>query len=628
MSKFHFLIQSVTLCLLLVANLAYAQDLSLMASVDRTRISLAEDVTLQITVSGTDLDGVPEPRLASMPDFQVVGRSSSTSSNISIINGKITSSRTIQYIYRLRPQNTGGFTIDPAIIVTANRTYRTDPIRIDVVAGSGSGGSSSSSRNDPMGQGQGQPDPGEDISDDLFIRARVDRNTAYIGEQVTVTYTLYTRVSLSNVQYDRLPAFTGFLAEEVFTAQRLEYDQEIVDGKRYNTVVIKRIALFPTIEGIHDLDSYSLVCHVPVRRRRSLLDSFFDDPLTGSFDSLFSRSQAFTLTTQPQSIEVLPLPAAGKPSPFSGGVGSFSIKGQIDTAQPSLNQPFTLTITLSGKGNIKTVDGPELPDFKKFKQYASSNTENIGHSGGSVSGKKVYKHVLIPLQAGDMEIAPATFTYFDPRNKVYKTAMTEPIKLRVAPGADGESSMAYTSPKEDVRQVRQDIQYIKPAGIVMVHEGGYLYQTPWFIFLNLAPILGLMGAFVYRTHTSRLQKDVGYARWRRARGETRKLLNAAADAMKQNHLDQTFAHIATALHRYMGDKLNVSVAGMTVPQVLDLLRERDLDPETVESVKHCLDACDMARFAPTALTEDSAREVLDTAREVIEALEQKMTKRS
>ncbi|MEE2708723.1 MAG: BatD family protein [Gemmatimonadota bacterium] len=616
----------LTVSLLCVRTQSIAQEFTFDASVDETQIGLNQDLTLQLTVSGNDIDNVPEPNLPELPDFLIMGRTSSTSSNISIINGKITSSRTIQYIHRLRPRNTGQLTIGAATINHNGNTYRTRPITIDV-----SDSAPAPSANFPMNPrglppGSVPSTPDEAImGDDLFLRSHVSKRQVYIGEQVTITYKLFTRVGLSNVQYDRLPSYTGFLSEELFTAERLEYNQEILNGKRYNTVVIKQVSLFPTIAGEHKIDPYSVFCHVPVNRRNSLLDSFFDDPFS---DSFFSRSEPITLKTQPASIEVKPLPAEGRPEQFSGGVGRFTLTDSIDESDATVNQPFTLTVKLSGEGNLKTVDEPILPDFRDFKRYASSSNDNIKDRNGRVGGDKTYSYVLIPLQAGALEIAPVTFSYFDPEDETYHTLITEPIPLQVAPGEDGESSVAYTTAKEEVRQLRKDIQYIKASGIKLVQQGELLYLSPWFFIFNALPITTLVGVFVYKTHSARLRQDVGYARWRRAHSETRRALQAAEQALQDESFEGAYTHIATALQQYIGDKFNVTTAGLTSQQVIDLLREKEIEPETINSLKHSLEACDMARFAPTMLTPESTRSVLDSAKRVTDTLEQRLVKRS
>ena len=615
-------------CFLLIPTFAVGQDLSFEASVDRTHININQNIVLTVTVSGSDLDEAPAPSLPDMPDFILLGRTSSTSSNISIVNSRISRSRTIQYIYSLQPRQIGQIVIDPALITYNGKTYRTTPITIQV------SDAGASTPNSPPSTPRGRTSPGRvpppsdkvNLGEELFVRANVDKKRVYLGEQVTVTYTLYTRVGLSNVQYGQLPSFTGFWMEELFSAQHLDFTPKVINGKRYNTAMIKRVALFPTVSGNQEIEPLSIVCDVPGSRRRGLFDSFFDDPFGDPFDSFFSRSQRTTIQTTSQTVEVMPLPVEGRPEQFSGGVGQFSIRSSVDMTETEVSQPLTLTVVLSGTGNLKTVNDPVFPDLPDFKQYASSSTDAIKKQNARVSGEKKYSYVLIPLKPGEHRIAPIPFSYFDSAARTYKTISTDPITVTVTPGDGDPAALAYASPKAEVKQIRQDIQYIKPETDAMVHQGGLLYRTPWFLLLQAIPIVAIIGAAMYKSHALRLQKDVGYARWRRAHGEARRELQQAERVLKKGGLEQTFTHISNTLQRYIGDKCNVPETGLTSQQISDLLKSREIPPETVESLISCLDACDMARFAPTMLRPESTREVLDSAKQVIVKLEQHLVK--
>ncbi|HCP99200.1 MAG TPA: hypothetical protein DIT99_00195 [Candidatus Latescibacteria bacterium] len=152
--------------------------------------------------------------------------------------------------------------------------------------------------------------------------------------------------------------------EEMYSAQHLDYQEEIIDGKRYSVSTLKRIALFPTVTGEQQIAPLSMLCDVQIARRRSLFDSFFDDPL----DPIYSRTRQTRIESETQTIDVLPLPEAGKPDTFKNAVGQFKITASIDQAVAEVSQPLTLTVILSGKGNIKTLEAPVLPTMANFKQ--------------------------------------------------------------------------------------------------------------------------------------------------------------------------------------------------------------------------------------------------------------------
>ena len=610
----------------------WGQEISVTAEVNRTRVTVDESLILTVTVSGSGLDDVPKPVLPDMQAFIVVGSTSSSSSSFNLVNGKLSSSKSVRFIYPLKPRETGTFVIGSAELNYDGVIHETRPITVEVLQGAAGAASPGSPR--AATQGSSRPAPSRpsqggsvqpDLEDAVYIRTSIDKKRVYVGEQVTVTYTLYTRLGLSNARYEDVPSYTGFWMEELFSAQHLDFMEEIIGGKRYAVTKLRQIALFPTVTGELKIEALSMICDVQGERaRRSLFDSFLNDP----FDTFFSTSRQIKVASGEQAVMVLPLPIEGRPADFNNAVGSFSLKAAVDQATTEVNQPVTLTIELSGDGNLKTVADPVLPPLDFFKEYQSGSEAAYESGGQRISGTKTWDHVLIPTLPGDHTIAALSFPYFNPDADAYRIATTEPVTIAVLP-ASGEQAAAVGTPRKTVvRQLRQDIQYIKPETVFLGDQGEALFRSSWYLLLHVLPIAAILATVFYRSHAHRLRSDAGYARRRRARSNALSELQQSKKKLEQGVLDQAFTGISNALYGYIADKCNHPTAGLTSPRVAELLKERGVDDDSVRLLKDCLDACDMARFAPTALTAEHTEDVLDRARKGIESIEQQITKES
>ena len=134
-----------------------------------------------------------------------------------IINGVSSSSLTLSYI--LMPNTTGSFTIGSASIQSEGQTYTTSPIKITVIKGS----------QKPKDENNNSGVSNQEIAENLFIRASIDKNKVYQGEQVTVTYKLYTRLNIAaQMSVDKLPQYQGFWAEELETARNISFGNEVI----------------------------------------------------------------------------------------------------------------------------------------------------------------------------------------------------------------------------------------------------------------------------------------------------------------------------------------------------------------------------------------------------------------
>ena len=119
------------------------------------------------------------------------------------------------------------------------------------------------------------------LGDNLFLRASVDRSRVYLGEQITATFKVYTRVRITNYTINKLPSMTGFWGEELVIPQQVTLTNEALNGKQYQVGLLKKVALFPTQAGTLEMNPLEIVCQVQMENRKrsnDFFDQFFNDP--------------------------------------------------------------------------------------------------------------------------------------------------------------------------------------------------------------------------------------------------------------------------------------------------------------------------------------------------------------
>ncbi len=603
-----------TLCPVLAAVILLAAapgvpgaELTFTASVDRTKVGLDDPLTLTVSVSGRDIGGLSEPELPSLNRLEIIGTNTSSSSQFSFVNGKMTSSKTYDFIYTLRPVEVGKASIGPATLKFKGETYRTEPIEIEVVAGTVSG-------KPPAGTSPGSAAPAPpatpevQVGEDLFLRAHFDRTKVYVGQQVTVTYSLYNRTTLANVQYGALPPFTGFWVEEMYNADRLNFQQQVIEGKRYQVAVLKKLALFPTTAGQIQVEPMELLCDIRVRSR-------------DIFDSFWGRTKRAKIASQPMTISVQALPQEEKPAGFSGAVGRFSLTAKLDQGQVKAGEPLQLTLEISGQGNMKTISPPALPILDNFTSFEPEVVEKPSTQGDRIGGTKTYRYVLIPKEEGQYQIQAFHLDYFDPQEQGYRMTSTKPLDIRVLAGEPSDLPLAVGLGREEIKILGKDIRYIKPNTAVLKDQGDDLLHNRAFLALQVVPLMAIAVAAVARKRRDRISHDIGYARWRRAHRTARRGLKAAHGTLKSGSTAQFCSAVHKTMCEYLGDKLNISASGITSQQLQERLERMDVPNDLVQEVLVCLQTCDYSRFAPDSAQFAGREELLERVRNVIRRLE-------
>jgi hypothetical protein len=597
---------------------AVAQEPSFEASVDKNPVAVDDQFTYSLVLSNAGMSGGKNLKLPDLEKFRVM-MGPSTSSSVQIINGAVSSS--VTYSYVLQPKEVGKHTIGPASIEVGGKVYTSNPITIEVVK-------SSPQARQPKSRQDASGGLDLQLSENLFLRATVDKTRALQGEQINLVYKLYTRVAVQNYNLTKTPTMTGFWSEDMEMPKQVQLTTETVNGKQYQVGVLKRTALFPTQSGTLEIGPMEITTLVTVRDRRSWdpFDSFFSDP--------FGRQVEYVVKSDPIRIKVDPLPP-GAPASFKGAVGRFTMNVKADRQEVKTNEPFSLKVTISGTGNIKVLESPVINFPKDFDQYTPKVSDNINRREAKISGSKVFEYILIPRYPGKKTIKPVEFTYFDLGKNEYVTLKSNEIEVNVEQGAAGAAPYVASGPRSDVQLLSQDIRFIKVARPAFVRRGEFTHTSPVFLALTLLPLAGLAGVFAYARHRQAEMSDlVGY-RNRQALKVAKKGLKTAEQLLQQimSGKDDSaekklafYSEVAKSMWQYLGNKLNIQQADWSIENAVNELNRRMVNGEISTSLRSLLEVCEMARFAPTSLTVDTLQKTYNDASKIIVDLERTLRK--
>jgi hypothetical protein len=590
-----------------VATSAAAEEISIYASVRQQTVTVGSELVLTVVVKASGLRSVPDPVVPDIANAAVYPAGKSTSISTSLTNGRFTSENSVTHNYVIVPEQEGDLEIGPVTVTHKGQTKRTPPITVRVVP---AGDSFTAPRQD---RGE-SPAPREAAGKDVFVDLVTDKPTAYVNEQLILTFRFYTRVNLlSQPQYEA-PKTTGFWVEPL--PKQPSYET-VIDGRRYLVLEV-RSAIFPTRSGTLTIEPAALRCTVQDPDRASPSDPF--DRFRRGFFGLGSRGRDLTLRTDPVELEILPLPVVDVPSSFGGAVGQFELGLEADKTTVKQGDPITLTLTVAGRGNINTVSAPLIPDVPGLRSYDSGSKVNSAGSANGIEGEKVYERVVVPEVSGEFSVGPAEFSYFSPETGRFETLTAGPLQISVAPGPVSIGPQPELPDKQEIRVLSRDIRHIHTGETSLRPPDEPLHRSPWFVLIQLAPVLAYLTALGYRRHTDRLSADVGYARLRRADRAARKHLSVARKHLHDPDCLGFYSALEKATREFVGDKFNLATVGMTYDQIERSLQSRGISYALIQDLSEVLQECDRARFCPSDLGAAERKASLQRAEEVISRL--------
>ncbi|MBV9877412.1 MAG: BatD family protein, partial [Verrucomicrobia bacterium] len=216
--------------------------------------------------------------------------------------------------------------------------------------------------------------------------------------------------------------------------------EETVNGKRYR-LLIYRTAITGVHAGRLELPSayQEFLLHLPVTQSSPGFDDFFEQSPFGSPSNAFERKDV-KVETNSGSIEIKPLPEAGRPADFSGGVGQFTLETSVKPERSKVGDPVIFQVQIKGLGNFDRVQAPHLDQMPAWNIHPPA-TDLTPLDEVGLSAIKAFAYVLIP-QAPVTQTPGVTLSYFDPAAEKYVTLRAEPKPVIVS----GPSILPTTSP--------------------------------------------------------------------------------------------------------------------------------------------------------------------------------------
>ena len=599
----------LTVLSLVAAAVAFAQT---EIKVEAPNV-VAADEQFNVTFIIEGEDSPSDFAWTSGEEFQIQwGPQQGKSTSIQIVNGK--RSKTVQstYTYVLRPVRTGRFSIPAATAKVKGRQISSQTKTIEVASAGAASAQRPQTGQQPQRQSAGVSDS------DIFMTLTLDRTKVVVGEPITATLKLYQRVNIAGFENVSFPTFNGFWSQETEAPTNIEFNREVYDGQIYNAALLRKFTLIPQQQGQVTINPAEMTCLVNIRVSSggtSIFDGFFDD----------YRTVRKKVSTKPVTVTVSPLPA-GAPASFAGGVGEFRISAKVSKDTLKTHEAASLLVTVSGRGNVSLLEAPKVnfpPDMEVYDTKVSDRIDKTG-----LSGSRTYEFPFIPRSYGDFVIEPVKYSYYDVNQKKYVTLETAPISLVVLKGNETEHAGVIVSGpvQKDVKNLASDIRFINVKDSTLVPQGSFFVGTALFWVLLVALFLVASVLWAALRHLAARRADVAGTRNRKATKMALKRLHLANTFLKQNLYTAFYEELHKALLGFISDKLNIPASELSRDRISEALTEGGVDAAHAETFIGILDACEFARYAPSA-GNDAMAAHYNSALEVISSIDSNMKSR-
>lgn len=582
MHRFKF---TLTLFLWFLA-LSTSAEISVTTIFNPPRIALGDKAQYILEIKETDTSRQPEiESVTSLPIPQSGGLDltngrTSTSQQTSIINGAREYSVTQQLIIDADAPRIGTFTLPTYVFQYKGQTLRAPAATLRVV--------------------ERAADAGPTTDELIFLKADTP-DQLYIGQTTTLQLKLYiaTNVRLSSLSsFDR--SADGFTISELPGSQETS---EIVNGRSYR-VLNSTLSITPIQTGPQDLNFQCTVsASLPRQNNRSR------DPLGGRgfgsslFDDFFTRSERLNLKTKPKTVEVLALPTNDEPASFTGAIGDFAMQVYTDRNQTKEGEPIMLSVEISGSGNFDRINGPTIPETAQWRSYEPESNFQSRSGGSALLGTKRFDYVMIPKQAGALEIPEIHFAYFEPETQRYTQLSSPAIEIEVSPSdrpaaPPGKITQTAPPPSMEILPLQQELT-VEEALLTLDYLPSSSHQTshwnnPRFWSINALIAVGFVTIGLVLRRKRRLKEDLTYADQQSAKRELR---TTKAAAQQAKVADDFYAQAQNAIRLAVTYRSGENHRTANIDTLCAAMLKTGLSEQAISQTSRLFATADALRFA-------------------------------
>lgn len=523
------------------------------------------------------------------------------------INGKQSQQSQSTFTYTVRAAREGSIPVPQAAAVVNGQQIHSGDVKIEVLAGAASQPKTQSAAGQPVAEESAAQSP----APATFLIMEVSKDNVVIGQPVTAVIKLYTNENIYSFEDYRGPAFDGFKIQSADSPSRWSFQRELYDGKIYESTTICEYVVIPQSTGKVEIAPAELIYleAVPV-----------SDRLFGHMDLVRHK-----VATDPVTLNVKSLPSS-RPDSFAGGVGTFTASAYLNNDNLKTHDYASLSVKVSGTGNLNMLTVPKVAFPDHMEVYEPTTTSNMASDG--ISGSFVYEYPFIPRTAGDYEIGPIDYTYYDTDRNKFVTITIPAIAVSVAQGTEPEAAATtwYSSSRSKVATQNMDIRHIDTKSADLEPKGDFFVgSTLFWVFSLLFCIAAFIIWFLFRKMAAR-NADVAGMKHRKATKMALKRLRKAGDLLKKDQSAAFYEELHNALLGYVSDKLNMPVAELSKERISEVLLGNGVSEAVVGELVEILDSCEFARYAPSAANQAMTSDY-EKAVEVISSIDSNMKTR-
>ena len=597
--------RKVIIFILLVAHFLSRAQVSFNTMVPQQPVVAGE--SFQVQYIFRDAEKIGNFKAPVFAHFRFVSGPNQYSGSVATANG-IKPQR--NFVYTLEAVKPGRFIIPGAVATVNGSVVKSNDVVLEVISKEKSRKLQDRNSGDINSEYVLRPgeDPNEKIRQNLFLKLVVDRTHCFAGEPVLAIFKLYSRLE-SNSDIVKNPGFYGFTVHDMVNLADKQISTERVNGKIFDVHTIREVQLYPLQAGTFTIDAMEIKNRIEFSR--SSINKKTEQQIVEGMqghtneEAIHANTEIFetSMHTEPVTIRVMPVPDKNKPGAFNGAVGIFTISASALKSQMAKNEEGVFEIRISGSGNFTQLSALSIDWPDGIEGFEPVVRDSLDKTKLPLEGSRAFRYPFICNQPGLYHLPALSFSFFDPRNHMYKTISTTAIPVEISKQEKKTTllEMNHKAGRKESIAGKNALASRVAAGIVILLV--IFVLTYWI-----------------------LQKDKKPTVVKNAPPTIDEMLAPVMNPIHDS--DREFCVLLQQLiWKWLGNRLSLAGSSMNKEILFSRLLQEGVKEEVVGKLKKILSSCDIGIFtgASSDLNKDN---MLKETKEVLEGINSRLNEAS
>ena len=253
------------------------------------------------------------------------------------------------------------------------------------------------------------------------------------------------------------------------------------------------------------------------------------------------------------------------------------------------SESFQANVKVTGEGNLKLFELPELMVPASMELYEPERKENVRTNLSGMSGTVENIYTIVPKYQGKFPIQEVEFSYFDTKERRYKTIKSQKLNIDVfeGPTLSANNDNIIVPSNESFKFIKVETNFNR------INKEKFSNSNTFYILLSF-PILSLLSFLIFYSLPKRRELNKT-EKIKQLYKKIKKDLHSAEKLI--GNKDEFYDIIEKSIYNFLQVRFSIETNKLSKESITKQMMSEGISNKTIEIILKLVESCERARYS-------------------------------